>query len=304
MSGLNKEIWIDKLKDNFYSGYEWIQGVEDWGQYVEFNTINLTQVGADPVIIKNNSSYPIVAVQRTDTNLTVTLDYYDSTTTRIYWNREQVEAAIDKLESVVKQHRSALMQEIQKEALWNYAPASNTANSPVFAATGTNRTAVIGSQSTVAATLTLGDIATAALRLDLANFPKQGRVLVLNPYHGEDLMKQDIGLFKSFLDLKAGTSLSMFGFEVFQSVDTPLYTKSTLAKKAYGAVADNTNDCIASTFFIKSEVMKAMGDMDMFFKGKDINTDQRADEVGFQVRFKAVPQVASRCIGAIVSNRA
>jgi hypothetical protein len=302
MAGINKEIWIDKLKENFYSQYEWLNGVDDWSEWVEYNTINFTTIGSDPVILKNNSSWPIVAAQRTDTNSTVVLDTYDSTTTRVY-NVEEVEAAINKLESVVKQHRQALMQRIATETLWNYAPATATAGA--FAATGANRSAVIGSQTTVASTLQIADIARAQQQLDILDAPQDNRVIVLSPYHREDLLKQDVSLQKQFADLKTGQALDLYGFKIYVASNTPLFTKTSLAKKTFGAAADNTNDCVASVVFIQSEVMKAMGSVEMFMKPKDINPEQRADEVGFQVRFKGVPTRSTNFLTmAIVSNRA
>mgnify|MGYP006266358415 CR=1 FL=1 len=302
MAGVNKEIWIDKLKENFYSKYEWLNGVDDWSEWVEYNTINFTTIGSDPVILKNNASWPIVAAQRTDTNSTVVLDTYDSTTTRVY-NVEEIEAAINKLESVVKQHRQALMQRIATECLWNYAPSTATAGA--FAATGANRSAVIGSQSTVASTLQIADIARAQQQLDNLDAPIDGRVIVLSPYHREDLLRQDVTLQKQFANLKTGEALDLYGFKIYVASNTPLYTKTTLAKKTFGAAADNTNDCVASVVFIQSEVMKAMGSVEMFWKGKDINPEQRADEVGFQMRFKGVPTRSTNFLQmAIVSNRA
>lgn len=301
-AGVNKEIWIDKLKQRFYDGYDWLAGVEDWSEWVEYNTINFTVMGADPVVLKNNAVWPIVAVQRTDTNSTAVLSTYDTTTTRVR-AVEEVEAVINKLESVVSQHRDALMQEIVTECLWNYSPA--TAAAGAFAATGANRPAVIGSQSTVAARLQLSDIARAQQELDNRRFPKKGRVIVLNPYHREDLILQDISLQKAFATLKTGEVLDLYGFKIYCEANTPLYTKSTLAKKAYAAAADNTNDCVASTIFIQGEVMKCMGSMDMYYKEKSINTEQRADEVGFQMRFLGSTTRTDNFLQiAIVSNRA
>lgn len=301
-AGVNKEIWTDKLKENFYDQYEWLKGVDDWSEWVEYNTINFTLIGADPVILKNNVTYPIVAAQRTDTNSTVVLDTYDSTTTRVR-NVEEIEAAINKLESVIKQHRQSLMQEIVTECLWNYAPA--TAAAGAIATTGANRAAVIGAQTTVASTMSLQDIAHGQEELDARKFPKEGRILILNPYHRSDLIKQDITLQKQFAGIKKGEIFDLYGFQVECEANTPLYTKTTLAKKAYGAAADNTNDCIASTIFIQGEVMKAMGDVEMFYKEKFINPEQRADEVGFQLRFKGVPQRTANFMQiAFVSNRA
>jgi hypothetical protein len=302
LAGVNKEIWIDKLKENFFSQYPWMDGVEDWSEWVEYNTINFTIIGSNPVILKNNSSWPIVAAQRTDTNGTVVLDTYDSTTTRVR-NVEEIESSINKLESVVKQHRQSLTQEIVTEALWNYAPASAAAGA--VAVTGANRAAVIGSESTVAATMALDDLAGLQERWDTMEFPKEGRVLVLCPQHRRDLMKADTSLFKSFTDLKKGEALPLFGMDIYTVGNTPLYTKSTLAKKAYGAAADNTNDCVASVAFCQTEVMKALGDTEMFYREKGTNPEQRSDEVGFQQRAKVVPtRTTANYQQALVSNRA
>lgn len=302
MAGVNKEIWIDKLKEKFYSKYPWLDAVDDWSEWVENNTINFAEIGANPVILKNNVTWPIVAAQRTDTALTIVLDTYDSTTTRVR-NVEEIESSYNKLESAVKQHRQSLMQEISTECLWNYAPA--TAVLGAVAVTGANRAAVIGSQSTVAATLQLDDIAALQERWDALEFPQDGRVLVLSPYHRRDLMKQDTTLFKQFTDLKAGQALPLFGIDVYTVGNTPLYTKTTLAKKTYGAAPDNTNDCVASVAFVQGEVMKAEGTMEMFFREKPNNPEQRSDEVGFQMRFKGVPQRTTAMYQqALVSNRA
>lgn len=301
-AGVNKEIWLDKLKENFYSKTPWLEGVDDWSEWVEYNTLNYTIAGSNPTILKNNAVWPIVAVQRTDTNYTVVLDTYDSTTTRVR-NVEEIEVSVKKLESVIDQHKKSLMQEIATECLWNYAPA--TAAAGAIAVTGTNRTLVIGSQSTVAATMQLDDLAGLQERWDAMEAPAEGRTVVLNPFHRRDLMKQDTALFKEFTNLKAGEALPIFGINVYTVGNTPLYTKTTLAKKAYGAAADNTNDCVASVAFINSEVMRADGTVEMFYKEKGINPEQRADEVGFQKRFKGTPQRSTNFMQiALVSNRA
>ena len=305
MAGLQKEVWIDVIKENFYSNYDWLNRVEDWSQYVENNTINFAAVGADPVVIKNNSTFPIVAAQRTDAALTVVLDYYDTTTSRIYWTREEVEAAYDKLASVTKQHKQKLLQDIATECLWNYAPA--TAAAGAIACTGANRSAVIGSQTTVASTLTPRDILVLKERWDALDFPQEGRILVLNPYHASDLANADASLAikEKFASLSSGKPTDMYGFSVYVAANTPLFTKTTLAKKTFGAAADNTNDCVASVAFNAGEVMKAMGDMEVYYKEKAINPEQRADEIGFQMRFKGVPMRTTNFFQqALVSNRA
>lgn len=306
-AGVNKEIWIDELKENFYAidqADDPLRGVPDWSQWVENNTINFALVGADPVILKNNSSWPIVAVQRTDTALTVALDTYDSTTSRVR-NVEEIEAAPDKLKSVVGQHKKQLQQVITDEGLVNYAPTSNATATPVIQTTGSTRTIVIagGTLSTAGNRLTLADLSNLQERFDILNYPKE-RTLLLCPAHRKDLMDADSALFKQFTELPKGKVIDLFGFSVQPYNATPVYTKTTYAKKAYGAAFDATNDVPASTAYCPGEMMKCLGDTEAFIKPKSINPEQRADEVGFQQRAKVTTQRGQVAIGAVVTARA
>lgn len=308
LAGVNQEIWIEELLDNFYALDQVdgnpLDGVDDWSEWVENNTINFASVGTDPVILKNNASWPIVAVQRTDTALNVPLDTYDSTTTRVR-NVEEIESKPDKLKSVVKQHKKTLQQVIVDEALVNYAPTSNATATPVIQTTGTTRTIVVagGTLSSAGNRLTLADISNLQERLDILNYPKK-RSFMLCPAHRKDLMDADTSLFKAFTDLPAGKVIDLFGFSVKPYNTTPVYTKSTYAKKAYGAAFDATNDVPASTVFCPEEMMKCFGTTEMFNKPKGINPEQRADEVGFQQRAKAASKRGQFAIGAVVTARA
>ena len=137
---------------------------------------------------------------------------------------------------------------------------------------------------------------------DKLSLPKQGRVLVLDPEHQEDLINENSTLFKLFAELKTGKIIDLFGFKIKEYSGNPLYNENTGAKKAYGAAAAPTTDAPSSIFFVESEVMRAKGDVEMFYKPKNINTEQRADEVGFQKRFVALPK-RQEAIGAIISGR-
>ena len=307
-AGVNREIWIDEIRANFYAAQPVLEGVADWSEWVEYNTIDFAAVGTDPVILKNNSTWPIVAVQRTDTALQVVLDTYDSTTTRIR-NVEEIEAQYNKLQSVTAQHKLNLGLQITNEALVNYAPSSNSTNTPVIQTTGATKTIVLagGTLSTVGNRLTLTDISNLQERWDILDYPQDGRRLVLCPTHRRDLMDADSALFKEFTNLKDGqASINIFGFEIMTYSTTAMYTKSTYAKKAFGAAVDLVNDVPCSQAYVLGEVMRAMGDTEMFYKDKLINPEQRAYEIGFQQRFKAVPIRSSgiQALGSIVTARA
>jgi hypothetical protein len=307
MAGVNQEIWIDELRENFYAidqSDDPLNGVADWSEWVENNTINFASVGVDPVILKNNAAWPIVAVQRTDNALNVALDTYDSTTTRVR-NVEEIESKPNKLKSVVGQHKKQLQQVITDEALVNYAPTSNTTATPVIQTTGTTRSITVagGVLSTVGNRMLIADISSLQERFDILNYPKKRRLL-LAPAHRKDLMDQDAALFKAFSNLPKGEVIDLFGFEVVPYNTTPVYTKTTYVAKAYGAAVDLVNDVPASTAFCPDEMMKCLGDTEMFYKDKSINPEQRAYEVGFQARAKCKTIRGQVAIGAIVTARA
>jgi hypothetical protein len=307
LAGVNQEIWIEELLDNFYAldqADDPLNGVDDWSQWVENNTINFASVGTDPVVLKNNAVWPIVAVQRTDNALNVPLDTYDSTTTRVR-NVEEIESKPDKLKSVVKQHKLKLQQDITDEALVNYAPTSNATATPVIQTTGATRTIVVagGTLSTVGNRLTVTDITNAAERFDILNYPKFRRMLI-HPAHVRDLRDTDATLFKSLTELKTGQVYDYAGFTISKYSNTPVYTKATYAKKAFGAAVDLVNDVPASTIYCPGEMMKCLGTSEMFYKEKRINPEQRAHEVGFQQRAKCATKRGQVAIGAIVTARA
>lgn len=306
LAGLNREIWIDEIRANFYAAQPVLDGVEDWSEWVEYNTIDFAAVGTDPVVLKNNATWPITAVQRADVALQIALNTYDTTTTRVR-NVEEIEAQYDKLKSVVAQHKLQLGLQLTNEALVNYAPTSNSTNTPVIQTTGATRAITVagGALSTVGNRLTLTDISGLQERFDILDYP-QNRRLVLCPAHRRDLMDADTNLFKAFTDLKDGEALPLFGFDVMCYSTTATYTKSTYVKKAFGTAVDLVNDVPSSQAYSLGEVMRAVGDTEFFSKDKLINPEQRAYEIGFQQRFIALPIRSSgiQALGAIVTARA
>ena len=81
MAGLQKEIWTDILLEQFYPQNSFIAEARDMSSLVEYNTINLAEVGANPSVLIDNSSYPIAVTSRTDLPKTLALKTLDTTST-------------------------------------------------------------------------------------------------------------------------------------------------------------------------------------------------------------------------------
>jgi hypothetical protein len=291
-AGLLKEIWISRLMEKFYPTAPWLERAQDYSGVVENNTINLAEIGADPQVLVNNSSYPVPFADRTDVPLQLPLDYYDTEGT-VVRNAEAIQLDYPKMDTVISQHGKALAKAQSAKAAWNYAPAAaNAYNSIILCEGYPGANYAAGARKP----FSFKKLIDAKLFLDSVDAPLDGRVFVLHPTHQADLLNQDVNLFKGFTDYKSGMIGQLYGFDIYTSTQCPTYNGTNNTKNAYGAAAANT-DVISSFFFLDTEVMRAKGTMDMFSRLRD--PEARGDIVGFQQRFVAL-SIRNKWSGAIL----
>ena len=278
-----KQIFAAIILSLFYPDGSWLNELTSMDHMVEYNTINLSQIGADPNVIKDNTTWPLTPTQRTDSGIQIPLATYDTEPTHVT-NVEELETAYNKCESVAKQHANALHMKACLSAAYNIAPASNGANTPVLATTGANR----GDGNKA---LTYNDVLQLRLAFNKLNYPMEGRVLVLNPDHEADLLKEDVNRYNQVM-----TSGNLAGFKVYTFNGNPTYTAAG-AKNAYGTLTGQPS----SIAFLNTEVMRAMGDIEG--EPEKRWADYRGWLLGFQMRFVAMP-FRSKGIAAIYSATA
>lgn len=290
-NSLLQQVWINQLMEKLYENSGHLLRSLDMSAFVNYNTINLGDAGVDPEVLVNNNTYPIDTVERTDSTLTITLDRYRTKNT-IVRDAEAVQLAYNKLESVIRGHRSKIAETVLAKATHAWAPAADGAYTPVFGTGGADR--ADGSNRKA---LAVKDIANARRLFDKLKVPQTGRVLVLCPEHQEDLINADAQLFKAFANQRTGEILQLFGFDVYVSTLTATYNSTTGAKVNYGATAAST-DSPSSLFYHENEVMRADGDTEMFSRLRD--PEQDGDIVGFSKRFIGMP-IRNKYIGSIYS---
>lgn len=293
-TGLFKEIWLGALMDNFYPQSGFLKRSRDLSVFVENEKIHLAEIGAEPAVLKNNTTYPIPVNERGDTPLELILDIYDTENT-IVRNAKDCELSYDKVASVVYQHKKALMRRFTSQSIHAYAPAANGAFTPVIETTGANNGNGVKAMK-------IEDIIALKVKFDALDVPDTGRILVLNPQHLNELLKQDVALTKTFALIAPGTPINMYGFEIYTTSVTPRYNRTTGAKVPYGTAAAGT-DTIASIAYHEDEVMRCEGSMELFFTERSTNTKERGDVIGFQSRFLAMP-IRNKALGAIFSPAA
>lgn len=283
---IEKQIWTDQIKEGFIPDTSFLAASEDMSELVEYNKINLAAAGVDPEVLIDNASYPIDVVSRDDVPIEVVLHTFDTKNT-VVRSVEAMEASYAKMESVIRGHRRSLQTKAAAYAAHAWAPQSHTDKTPVLQATG----AVDDNKRH---RLTFEDI----LRLERAfrdvDAPLDRLSLVLTPEHLQDLQLEDISRYR----VAVGTN-KVGAFKLFTFTGTPWYNTTNKTKLALGAVTDGTS-AQASIAYVDSEVMRAMGDMDMFLTEK--SPTERGDVVGFQMRFTAMPFQA-KYIASIYSTK-
>lgn len=288
MAGVLKEIWTGELVKQFRHDGSFLSVIRGRDELVDNDAIHLVDVGADPAVLINNSTYPISVVSRDDDDIVIKLDKFDTENTRI--KRDELYAiTYDKVGSVVEQHNEVLEEKTVEKSLHALAPASDTKGTPVIETTG-------AANGTVKRA-TIADFVKMKRRFDDAKVPKMNRHVVLSNEHVEDLLTTNESFEKQYMDIREGKVLKIHGFQVHECTYNPTYNAGS--KEAFGAVPTGGSRN-ASVFFYAPRAFKARGTVEMFYKDASENPEYRETVAGFQLYYICLPKKWEG-FGALVS---
>lgn len=292
-AGVYQEIWTREVVKQFTNAETatFLDGVPDFSQYAENDVLHLTDAGVDPDVLINNTTYPIPLQTLSETDVTISLDKYQTKATPIT-DDELYAVTYDKIALRKEQHGTAIAEAKHKKAIHAYAPASNSVNTPVLSTSGDQL-------SDGRHRLVRADIIALKKKLDVLGVPEQGRRLVLCPDHVEDLLLLDQKFADQYYNYESGKIARLYGFDVYEYSANPVFT-SAGAKKSYGAVA-GTGEYQASVAFYARNVFKCKGSTKMYWSEAKNDPQNQQNLVNFRHYFIAAPKV-NRGIAAIYSK--
>lgn len=283
---IEKEIWIEALKEGFIPDTSFLGDSVDMSQFVDHDKIHLAEAGINPNVLIDNTNYPVATAQRADTPLELALHTFDTENT-VVRNIEQKTTAYDKVASVVRGHKTALLKKEAAFAAHNWCPTKDGEFTPVLVTVGAvNRHGYKA--------VSFEDILAIISKYRVLDVDMSTLVAVLHPFHHADLLAEDKKLYKEIL-----STGSIFGVKTRSFSNTPIFDTTTGQKKAMASAAGD-NDAISSLIYCKDEVMRAVGTTDAFITEKDPGA--RGDILGYQQRFTALP-IRGKYIGAIYSGK-
>lgn len=291
MAGLNKEIWISQIRENFIPNNDFLNDGFNANEWVTNDFINIPVSGTRPSAIFN-PTLPLTITTRTDTNNAVAMHDIATQPTRVT-RPEDIELSYSKMESVIFGHRQSLVEMIGNRTLFEIAPPANSAQLPVIAATGA---ATAGNPRPI----TRADILQMARLFDQLDYPQNGRTIVMTPFQFYEFLNANPEIQKTYSFMegsKTGVYFEIYGFKVRMRSITPNYTQ-TLTIQPF--MTNNAASRQAAICYCDKEWFYGFTEPELLestqpeWLGTVFNFYQRAGAGRF----------APRCIGAIVSVNA
>lgn len=293
MEGIYTEVWTGEMVKKLNAGLQatFLNGIPDYSANVNNETIHLVDVGGDPDVLVNNTTYPIPIQDLEDGDIALSLDKFQTKATRV--TDDQLYAiSYDKMASVIERHMDAIVTVKYKKFAHALAPYSHTAKTPVIQTSGETDT-TSGRKK-----ITLKDIIALKRAFDNMEVPEDGRVLVLCPDHVNDLLELDQSFRDKYYNYTTGKLMNMYGFEIYTFVNTPYFNKNGV-KLAYNAVPTAT-DHKGSFAFYRPRMFRAQGSTKMYYSEAVNNPTTQENLVNYR-NYDIVLPKKMEAIGAIYS---
>lgn len=291
LEGVYTEVWTGELVKQLRGGMtaSWLDGVSDYSAAVNNEVVHLVDVGGDPDVLINNTTYPIAAQELDDGDIALGLDKFQTKKTAV--SDDQLFAiSYDKMGSVIERHGDAITIAKFKKAAHALAPNSNTAKTPVVPTSGEDDN---GRKK-----CTRKDIIALKRKLDALQVPTAGRRLVLCSDHVNDLLEDDQKFRDQYYNYTTGKIANMYGFEVYEFENCPYFTKE--GTKVPFKNSPSGTDHQASFCFYTKRVFRAQGSTKMYYRDAQTNPDYQQNEVNFRHYYIVLPK-KMEALGAIYS---
>ncbi len=290
-------VFLRSLKEEYEAIDTWLSEAEDLSMFVEDGqTLVFPESGEEPQVYKNRTE-DIDDVEPQETVHKEELDVYDSQNYKLR-NIYLHALPFDKVQHYTKKSSNSIVKKEIEDAAHTFAPESEGNKRIVMPSTGPARQGV--------KMLTLDDIEMLARKCDNEQFPEEGRNLVLPSDMWWDLVNNN-KILKGQLERQTNDGIikplivEYYGIKIHKSVQ-----KLNIGWDIVNAIKAPQGTIItggvvpAGFLFVRSSVFFAGGRFEMFRTIKSQNTKGRAEEFGFQHRFKAGHQLGAQRYSALI----
>lgn len=286
-AGVYTEIWTGELVKYLRRGLEatFLDGIPDNSSAVDKDVIHLVDVGVDPDVLINNTTYPIDLQSLEDDDIPIGLDKFQTKVTPIT-DDELYAISYDKIASVKERHGNSINDAKFAKAAHALCAQSNTAKTPVLCTSGST------DPSTGRKKITPKDIVAMKRAMDKLKVPATGRRLVLCSDHVNDLLEADQNFKEQYNNINRteGTVGRLYGFDIYEFANNPVYSTAGV-KKGVNATP-GTGEFQCSFAFYVNRVFKATGSTKMYWSPAETDPEYQRNKVNFRHYFICMPKKA------------
>mgnify|MGYP001210659257 FL=1 len=259
---IQKEIWMSTIVEGLFADNSFLSKAINADEFViQGKVVHIPNAGAPSNTKKNRTELPASVTKRTDKDLTFNLDEFTSDPVLIP-NADTVELSYNKRESVVRQDRSKLHEDVANGMLYSWSPAKahtietsgDEIDAHTISATGKRKA------------FTKADVNSAMKRFNRDDVPQEGRYLLLDADMYSQLLdsmtEKEADAFHNLADLKNGVIGKLYSFNVIMRSKALRYTGATVAKEWETAGA--ATDCAAALAWHQDSVCRALGEVVAF----------------------------------------
>lgn len=233
---VQKEIWLAAIVSGLFAENSFMAKAFNADEYVNAGkTVHIPQAGKPSGVQKNRKELPATVKQRNDTDLTFVLDEYTTDPIHIP-HADTVELSYDKRESVLRQDKLALLDEVAKAMIASWWPNTNV-------------------QQLKGTSMTKADVLALMEQFNAADIPQEGRYLLVDAkMHAQllqSLTESESMAFLACADAQKGILGKLYSFNVMM--------RSTV----------NPTGGIGALAWHEQSVCRALGEVQVFDRAGD-----------------------------------
>ena len=265
---IQKAVWSADIKSKIFADNSFLMMSRDDTAFADGRKVYLPQAGAVPNVVRNRTTLPAGAAERTDTVVDYDLDSFTTDPTNLR-NIDELETSYDKRMSILQDHVGEVNEKIAEWMINHWSPT--TAGQQVRT-TGANRDAFVTGGTGLRKKITVADLLKAKRILDNQNVASEGRCLLIPAEMYNDLLEISDVLTSDKMgtaNLVSGAVGRILGFQVFIRSQAGRYTNAAtpaaVVPTTAGAATHNAAALLWGTQFVR----RAKGDVTVFAKEND-----------------------------------
>lgn len=282
--GVLTEVWTGEMVKRLSRADDatWLDGIPDASSVANNDVIHLVDVGVDPDVLINNTTYPIDTQELEDGDISISLDKFQTKVTPIT-DDELYALSYDKMARVKESHATSIANAKFTKSAHALCADKNTEATPILKTTGAK------DPDTGRLKMTINDLIALKRKMDQLGVPAVGRRLVLCNDHVNDLLETSESFERQYnINRTDGTIGRLYGFDIYEYNNNPIYTTAGVKKKVGQAATTGEFQC--SFAFFKDRVFKATGSTTMYYSEAKTDPQHQRNLINFRHYFITLPK--------------